>query len=154
MIGSRLLRTPWQLLWQRRPAAQQATFLLAIDAITNVIDYGFHIYLARVLLPVEFAAAQTINTILLVVLTVSAVMQPVVARYVAATAVSQDYPPGTGHAIFRYYFQRSTLVGFLGNLRKRHTHVLFMHLLHVGFLHTLVINVKKYWKVENNVGND
>lgn len=101
-------------LWQRRPAARQAGFLLALDGITNVIDYGFHIYLARVLLPAQFAAAQTINTILLVVLTTFSVMQPVVARYVAETAVSTTYPTGTAQAIFRHFFSRSLLLGAAG----------------------------------------
>lgn len=105
---------PVRTLWQRRPAARQAGFLLALDGITNVIDYGFHIYLARVLLPAQFAAAQTINTILLVVLTTFSVMQPVVARYVAETAVSTTYPFGTEQAIFRHYFGRSLLLGAAG----------------------------------------
>jgi O-antigen/teichoic acid export membrane protein len=116
MIGFRAVRPPWLTLWQQRPAARQAIFLLAIDAVTNAIDYGFHIYLARVLLPAEFAAAQTINTILLVVLTTSAVLQPVVARYVAEANLSPDLPSHTDFAIFRHFFGRSSLIGFAGIL--------------------------------------
>lgn len=111
MTGFRAARQPWLTLWQQRPAAQQATYLLAIDAITNAIDYGFHIYLARVLLPAEFAAAQTINTILLVVLTTAAVMQPVVARCVAEANLAPELPSGTDFAIFRHFLGRSGLVG-------------------------------------------
>lgn len=114
MTGFRAVRQPWLTLWQQRPAARQATFLLAIDTVTNVIDYSFHIYLARVLLPAEFAAAQTINTILLVVLTTSAVMQPVVARYVAEANLSPDLLPKTDFAIFRHFFGRSGLLGLVG----------------------------------------
>lgn len=116
MTGFRAVRRPWHTLWQQRPAARQAGFLLAMDGVTNAIDYGFHIYLARSLLPAEFAAAQTINTILLVVLTTFSVTQPVVARYVAEAAVSQPYMPQTAYAIFRHYFGRSALLGVLGVL--------------------------------------
>ncbi len=116
MTGFRAVRQPWLTLWQQRPAAQQATFLLAIDAVTNAIDYGFHIYLARVLLPAEFAAGQTINTILLVILTTSAVMQPVVARTVAEANLSPELPANTDFAIFRHFFGRSSLIGLLGVL--------------------------------------
>ncbi|MAT97324.1 MAG: hypothetical protein CL608_09300 [Anaerolineaceae bacterium] len=107
MTGLRAVWTPWR----QRPAVQQTTFLLAIDAVTNAIDYGFHIYLARVLLPADFAAAQTINTILLVLLTTAAVMQPVVARYVAEANLSLDLPPRTDFTIFRHFLGRSGLVG-------------------------------------------
>ena len=104
------LRAVWTP-WRQRPAVQQTTFLLAIDAVTNAIDYGFHIYLARVLLPAEFAAAQTINSLLLLVLTTAAVMQPVVARYVAEANLSTDLPSRTDFAIFRHFLGRSGLVG-------------------------------------------
>ncbi|MBK8901516.1 MAG: hypothetical protein IPM53_10060 [Anaerolineaceae bacterium] len=107
MTGLRAVWTPWR----QRPAVQQTTFLLAIDVVTNAIDYGFHIYLARALLPAEFAAAQTINTILLVVITTAAVMQPVMARYVAEANLSTDLPPHTDFAIFRHFLGRSGLVG-------------------------------------------
>jgi O-antigen/teichoic acid export membrane protein len=116
MTGFRAVRQPWLTRWQQRPAAQQATFLLIIDAVTNAIDYGFHIYLARVLLPADFAAAQTINTILLVVLTTSAVMQPVVARTVAEANLSPELPAHTDFVIFRHFFGRSSLLGLAGIL--------------------------------------
>jgi O-antigen/teichoic acid export membrane protein len=109
-------RSAIRTLWQRRPAARQTGFLLALDGVTNAVDYGFHIYLARVLLPAEFAAAQTINTILLVVLTTFSVMQPIVARYVAETAVSSHLPPDTEYAIFRHYFSRGAFLGLVGAL--------------------------------------
>ena len=107
MIGLRAVWTPWR----QRPAVQQTSFLLAIDGVTNAIDYGFHIYLARVLLPADFAAAQTINSLLLLVLTTAAVMQPVVARYVAEANLSLDLLSHTDFAIFRHFLGRSGLVG-------------------------------------------
>lgn len=116
MTGIEANRSAIRALWQRRPAARQTGFLLALDGVTNAIDYGFHIYLARVLLPAEFAAAQTINTILLVVLTTFSVMQPIVARYVAETAVSTHLPPDTEYAIFRHYFSRGAFLGLIGAL--------------------------------------
>lgn len=107
MIGLRAVWTPWR----QRPAVQQTSFLLAIDGVTNAIDYGFHIYLARVLLPADFAAAQTINSLLLLVLTTAAVMQPVLARYVAEANLATDLPAHTDFAIFRHFLGRSGLVG-------------------------------------------
>ncbi len=107
MIGLRAVWTPWR----QRPAVQQTSFLLAIDGVTNAIDYGFHIYLARVLLPADFAAAQTINSLLLLILTTAAVMQPVLARYVAEANLATDLPAHTDFAIFRHFLGRSGLVG-------------------------------------------
>ncbi len=58
-------------------------FLFIIDFIANVIDYGFHVYLGRSLLPGDFAAFQAVNSALLVVVAAFGVTQPVVARLVA-----------------------------------------------------------------------
>lgn len=67
------------------PAARQASFLVAADGVANVFDYGFHIYLGRNLPPQGFATVQTINAVLLIILTAAGVWQPVVARLVAAS---------------------------------------------------------------------
>jgi O-antigen/teichoic acid export membrane protein len=88
----------------------QAGFLFALDTVTNVIDYVFHVYLGRVLVAGDFAAVQALNAALLIVITTSAVMQPVLARYVAIAAAG-DGDEGQGRTIFQWYFSLSTVVG-------------------------------------------
>ena len=92
------------------PAAKQGLVLLAIDSVTNITDYGFHIYVGRVLSPGDFAAVQTINAALLVVGTAFAVMEPTVARY-TTRVLSEPRVAGRDAVAFRYYFLRS---GWLG----------------------------------------
>lgn len=94
------------------PVAWQTLFLFGIDALTNVVDYGFHIYMGRVLLPGDFAIVQTINATLLIVLTTCAVLQPVVAKYVAEFR-SQENGAEKGRAVFQSYFAQGTLIGLL-----------------------------------------
>ena len=93
-----------------RPALGQTLFLFAVDGFANLLDYGFHIYLGRALRPAAFAAVQTINAALLVLLTTFAVLQPVVAR-----ALAQVRAEGAGlpaeRALFRVYFRRGALLG-------------------------------------------
>jgi O-antigen/teichoic acid export membrane protein len=68
-------------------------FLFGVDSFTNLVDYGFHVYLGRVLLPAEFAIVQTINSVLLILVTAFGVMQPVVARFVAEAEAGQGGGP-------------------------------------------------------------
>ena len=93
-----------------RPAAWQTGFLTGLDGFTNLLDYGFHIYLARVLLPADFAIVQTLNTAALILLTAFAVLQPVVARYTAEATEFTD-ASGTVRAIFQFYAKWSVIVG-------------------------------------------
>ncbi|MCA9995969.1 MAG: hypothetical protein KDE56_09505 [Anaerolineales bacterium] len=93
-----------------RPAARQTGFLTGFDGLTNLLDYGFHIYLARVLLPGDFAVVQTLNTAALILLTAFAVLQPVVARY-TAEATELDDSADIARAIFQFYAKWSTTVG-------------------------------------------
>lgn len=93
-----------------RPAVWQTGFLAGVDGLTNLTDYVFHIYLARALLPADFAVVQTVNTAVLILVTALAVLQPVVARYTAVSTAA-DYPPHTDRAIFQFYFPRSAIVG-------------------------------------------
>jgi hypothetical protein len=88
--------------------AAQGMWLLAIDAVTNVADYGFHAYLGRALTPGDFAAAQSINMTLLALGTTFSVMQPVVARHVA----TRD-PADTAavRRVVRYFFERNLRLG-------------------------------------------
>lgn len=83
-----LRRRPTLRVFQRyaSPAARGALFLVAVDAITNVIDYGFHIFLGRALPPADFAVIQALNSLILIILTTFGVLQPVVARFVAESA--------------------------------------------------------------------
>lgn len=96
------------------PAARGALFLVAVDALTNGIDYGFHVYLGRALTPGDFAVIQTINSLVLIVLTTFGVLQPVVARFVA-----EDKAGGrgdlslAGRAVFQYYFRLAAAAGIL-----------------------------------------
>jgi O-antigen/teichoic acid export membrane protein len=91
---------------------RQTGYLLAIDGLNNLVDYGFHIYLARVLLPGPFAVLQSINAAVLVLLTAFAVSQPVVARFVAESAAA-GHAPGLDRSLFRFYFLRTLLLGSL-----------------------------------------
>lgn len=83
-----------------------------MDGLINLVDYAFHIYLARVLLPGPFATLQLVNAAVLVMLTAFAVSQPVVARLVAASSATED-EPGVHRAVFRFYFLRTSLLGVL-----------------------------------------
>lgn len=111
--------------------AWQTLFLFAVDGVTNLVDYGFHAYLGRVLSPGDFAIVQTMNALFLVIVTAFAVLQPVVARYVAESAVQESEGVGaqssailpnrtrTGRfalqqsagAVFRLYLGQSVVLG-------------------------------------------
>ncbi|MFZ0547982.1 MAG: oligosaccharide flippase family protein [Candidatus Promineifilaceae bacterium] len=93
-----------------RSSLGQTGFLFGIDSLTNLIDYGFHIFLGRVLVPGDFAMVQTVNAILLVVVTTFAVMQPVVARYVAEGAVDES-AENRDRAVFQTFFNWSIVLG-------------------------------------------
>lgn len=80
--------------------------LFALDMVTNVTDYGFHVYLGWVLTPGDFASIQTINALLLIVTTAFAVTQPVIARYIAETA-----DRARANALFQTYFWQTMALG-------------------------------------------
>ncbi|MFN2136564.1 MAG: lipopolysaccharide biosynthesis protein [Candidatus Promineifilaceae bacterium] len=65
------------------PTVTATAMLFAIDMVTNLTDYAFHIYLGWSLSPADFAIVQTLNAVLLIVVTAFAVLQPVVARFTA-----------------------------------------------------------------------
>lgn len=97
----------------------QAGLLVSVDMVTNITDYGFHVYLGRALSPGEFAVVQTMNAVLLILVTAFAVMQPVVARYVAASGAesskieASDQVGGQQAAIFQAYFWQSVIIGLV-----------------------------------------
>lgn len=105
------------------PAARATVALFGVDTVTNVIDYAFHMFLGRTLLPGSFAVVQTINSALLILITAFGVTQPVVARYVAEAEaghtdglVSLPQQEGShggtpGRAWFQSYFRYSGMLG-------------------------------------------
>lgn len=97
---------------KKSASLRQTGFLFGIDSLTNVIDYGFHIFLGWVLLPGDFAMVQTVNAILLVVITTFAVMQPVVARYIARNAAAES-EESKERAVFQTFFRWSLLLGLI-----------------------------------------
>lgn len=90
----------------------QTGLLFAIDMVTNVTDYAFHVYLGQVLAPGDFAVVQTVNAAVLIIVTTFAVLQPAVARFVAAEQASGGVP-GRARAIFQRYLRQSALLGVL-----------------------------------------
>lgn len=61
----------------------ETIFLFFLDGLANAIDFLFHFWMGRVLIPADFAVLQTLNSIALVYVTASGVFQPVVGRFVA-----------------------------------------------------------------------
>ena len=97
------------------PTLRQVILLFLIDMGTNVVDYAFHFYLGWVLQPTDFAIVQTVNSALLVAVTVFGMNQPAVARLVATAAGDEVQ----GRAIFQTFLGQSSwlglaLVGLIG----------------------------------------
>jgi len=61
----------------------QTAVLFILDGFTNAIDFAFHFWMGRVLIPSDFAILQTLNSVALVYTTASGVFQPVVSRFIA-----------------------------------------------------------------------
>ena len=93
----------WRLV---SPAARQTAFLFGVDSFTNVVDYGFHVYLGRALIPGQFAVVQTVNAVFLIVVTAFGVMQPVMARFVAESEIGDNVVLTAGRPPSRVIFQR------------------------------------------------
>src|SRR5688572_16050639 len=91
-----------------QPQFETATFFL-LDGLANAIDFLFHFWMGRVLIPSDFAVLQTLNSIALVYVTASGVFQPVVGRYVAEARGKgkTDSVPG----IFQSYFRTAFWLG-------------------------------------------
>src|SRR3990172_3526680 len=100
-------------------ATRQMGFLVAIDAMTNLVDYGFHVYLGRALLPAEFAIVQTINAVLLIVVTGFSVMEPVIARQIIEAEFEKDHVlartgvPDQWRAVFQSSLLMNGLLGVI-----------------------------------------
>ena len=101
---------PWLPAGVRRfltPTLWQTSVLFAINMVTNGLDYAFHFYLGWVLLPADFAIVQTVNSALLIVVTVFGMTQPMVARFVVERGDNQ----AAGRAIFQTFFWQSVGLG-------------------------------------------
>jgi O-antigen/teichoic acid export membrane protein len=90
----------------RGEIAISTVVLFLLDGLANVIDFAFHFWMGRVLIPSEFAILQTLNSVALVYVTASGVFQPVVSRFVAeARGKGQnDSIPDIFQAFFRAAF--------------------------------------------------
>ncbi len=88
------------------PLMWHTTVLFAINMVTNGLDYVFHFYLGWTLLPADFAIVQTVNSALLIVITVFGMMQPVVARFVATSNEEQQ-----ARSLFQTFFWQSSTLG-------------------------------------------
>jgi O-antigen/teichoic acid export membrane protein len=89
----------------------QTASLFLLDGLANVIDFAFHFWMGRVLIPSDFAILQTLNSVALVYVTASGVFQPVVSRFVAeARGKGQnDSIPG----IFQTFFRAALWLGLV-----------------------------------------
>ncbi|MCC6300385.1 MAG: hypothetical protein IT314_13910 [Anaerolineales bacterium] len=91
-----------------KPQLETASLFL-LDGLANVVDFAFHFWMGRVLIPSDFAALQTLNSIAIVYVTASGVFQPVVGRFIAeARGRNQlDSIP----AIFQTFLRAALILG-------------------------------------------
>lgn len=89
----------------------QTAFLFLLDGLANAIDFAFHFWMGRVLIPSDFAILQTLNSVMLVYTTASGVFQPVVGRFIAEArgrAQSASIP-----AIFQTFLRAAFWIGLV-----------------------------------------
>lgn len=96
------------------PPLETASLFL-LDGLANVIDFAFHFWMGRVLIPSDFAVLQTLNSIALVYVTASGVFQPVVSRFIAeARGRDQlDSIPATFQSFLRAALILGTILSIL-----------------------------------------
>jgi O-antigen/teichoic acid export membrane protein len=92
------------------PTTWRIGLLFMVDMVTNLLDYGFHIYLGWVLSAGDFSIVQTMNALFLILVTTFGVLQPVVARYVAS-AGPDEAERDREQAVFQAYFSQGGLAG-------------------------------------------
>jgi O-antigen/teichoic acid export membrane protein len=89
----------------------QTAVLFFLDGLANVIDFAFHFWMGRLLIPSDFAVLQTLNSVALVYTTASGVFQPVVSRFVAeAQGREQD---DSVPAIFQSFLRAALGLGLI-----------------------------------------
>ena len=92
-------------------AGLRTVALFLLDGLANLVDFAFHFWMGRVLIPSEFAVLQTLNSVALVYTTASGVFQPVVSRYIAeARGKGQD---ASTPAIFQSFLRAAFWLGLL-----------------------------------------
>jgi len=89
--------------------------LFFLDGLANVIDFAFHFWMGRVLIPADFAVLQTLNSVALVYVTASGVFQPVVGRFVAEARGRDEYEsiPAIFQSFLRAAFFLGTILSIL-----------------------------------------
>lgn len=98
---------------QSRPGFQ-TTSLFFLDGLANAIDFAFHFWLGRILIPSDFAVLQTLNSVALVYTTASGVFQPVVSRFIAeARGKGQS---DSAPAIFQSFLRAAFWLGLILSL--------------------------------------
>ncbi len=96
------------------PQLETASLFL-LDGLANVIDFAFHFWMGRVLIPSDFAVLQTLNSIALVYVTASGVFQPVVGRFVAEARGRDEHDsiPAIVHSFLRAAFYLGAILAIL-----------------------------------------
>lgn len=95
-------------------AGVQTTSLFLLDGLANSIDFAFHFWMGRVLIPSDFAILQTLNSVALVYTTASGVIQPVIGRFVTeARATGQNDEVS---AIFQLFLRAGFWLGLILSL--------------------------------------
>ena len=92
-------------------AGLQTAALFLLDGLANAMDFAFHFWMGRVLIPSDFAILQTLNSVALVYTTASGVFQPVVGRFIAqarGTGQNDELP-----AIFQSFLQAAFWLGLI-----------------------------------------
>ena len=93
----------------------QTASLFLLDGLANMIDFAFHFWMGRVLVPSDFAILQTLNSVMLVYTTGSWVFQPVVGRFVAEARGrgQEDTIPAIFQSFLRAAFYLGTILSIL-----------------------------------------
>ncbi|HEY2982020.1 MAG TPA: hypothetical protein VGJ22_12625, partial [Anaerolineales bacterium] len=79
--------------------------------LANVADFVFHFWMGRTLSPAEFAILQTLNSVLLIYISVSGVFQPAVGRFVAEARALGE--PDSIPSIFLSFAKAAFWVGLV-----------------------------------------
>lgn len=92
----------------------QTISLFLLDGLANAVDFAFHFWLGRLLIPADFAILQTLNSVALVYTTASGVFQPVVSRFIAeARGKGQS---DSAPAIFQLFLRAAFWLGLILSL--------------------------------------
>ncbi|HUE98567.1 MAG TPA: oligosaccharide flippase family protein [Anaerolineales bacterium] len=89
----------------------QTAALFILDGLANVIDFVFHFWMGRVLIPSDFAILQTLNSVALVYTTASGVFQPVVSRFIAEARGKVQNDSIT--AVFQSFLRAAFWIGLI-----------------------------------------